>query len=81
MLERDDFRKRFNKHESIGIHEFFYPLMQGYDSVEIKADVELGGTDQRFNILMGRSLQKIMAKKARLQCSCLFLNVSMELRK
>lgn len=58
MLERDDFRKRFNEHESIGIHEFFYPLMQGYDSVEIKADVELGGTDQRFNILMGRSLQK-----------------------
>jgi len=58
MLERDDFRNRFQEHESIGIHEFFYPLMQGYDSVEIKADVELGGTEQRFNILMGRNLQK-----------------------
>lgn len=58
MLERDDFQNRFQGHESIGIHEFFYPLMQGYDSVELKADVELGGTEQRFNILMGRNLQK-----------------------
>lgn len=58
MLERDDFRNRFKEHESIGIHEFFYPLIQGYDSVELKADVELGGTEQRFNILMGRNLQK-----------------------
>lgn len=58
MLERDDFHNRFQEHESIGIHEFFYPLMQGYDSVEIKADVELGGVEQRFNILMGRNLQK-----------------------
>jgi tyrosyl-tRNA synthetase len=58
MLERDDFKNRFQEHESIGVHEFFYPLMQGYDSVEIKADVELGGTEQRFNILMGRNLQK-----------------------
>ena len=58
MLERDDFENRFRKHESIGVHEFFYPLMQGYDSVELKADVEIGGTEQRFNILMGRSLQK-----------------------
>ena len=58
MLERDDFQNRFQEHESIGVHEFFYPLMQGYDSVEIKADVELGGTEQRFNILMGRNLQK-----------------------
>lgn len=58
ILERDDFQNRFKEHESIGVHEFFYPLMQGYDSVEIKADVELGGTDQRFNILMGRNLQK-----------------------
>lgn len=58
MLEREDFKNRFNSHESIGIHEFFYPLMQGYDSVMLKADVELGGTDQRFNILMGRTLQK-----------------------
>lgn len=58
MLERDDFQNRFQAHESIGVHEFFYPLMQGYDSVEIKADVEIGGTEQRFNILMGRNLQK-----------------------
>ncbi len=58
MLERDDFKNRFKEHESIGIHEFFYPLIQGYDSVELKADVELGGTEQRFNILMGRNLQK-----------------------
>lgn len=58
ILERDDFQNRFQAHESIGVHEFFYPLMQGYDSVEIKSDVELGGTDQRFNILMGRNLQK-----------------------
>lgn len=58
MLERDDFKKRFEVHESIGIHEFFYPLMQGYDSVAIKADIELGGTDQRFNLLMGRTIQK-----------------------
>lgn len=58
MLEREDFKKRYEAHESICIHEFFYPLMQAYDSVEIKADIELGGTDQRFNILMGRGLQK-----------------------
>lgn len=58
MLEREDFQNRFQANEPIGIHEFFYPLMQGYDSVEIKADVELGGTEQRFNILMGRKLQK-----------------------
>ena len=58
ILERDDFQKRFKEHESIGLHEFFYPLMQGYDSVELKADVELGGTEQRFNILMGRELQR-----------------------
>ncbi|HEX2947616.1 MAG TPA: tyrosine--tRNA ligase [Clostridia bacterium] len=58
MLEREEFKKRFEANESIGIHEFFYPLMQGYDSVELQADVELGGTEQRFNILMGRKLQK-----------------------
>jgi len=58
MLERDDFQNRFQAHESIGVHEFFYPLMQGYDSVELKADIEIGGTEQRFNILMGRNLQK-----------------------
>ncbi|CAM5223086.1 Tyrosine--tRNA ligase OS=Ureibacillus acetophenoni OX=614649 GN=tyrS PE=3 SV=1 [Ureibacillus acetophenoni] len=58
ILERDDFQKRYNNQVPIGIHEFFYPLMQAYDSVEIKADIELGGTDQTFNILMGRTLQK-----------------------
>jgi tyrosyl-tRNA synthetase len=58
MLEREDFKNRFNNQISIGIHEFFYPLMQAYDSIELKADIELGGTDQRFNILMGRTMQK-----------------------
>ncbi|QFT90895.1 Tyrosine--tRNA ligase [Bacillus sp. THAF10] len=58
MLERDDFQKRYQNQVPIGIHEFFYPLMQGYDSVELKADIELGGTDQTFNVLMGRTLQK-----------------------
>ncbi|WP_431027244.1 tyrosine--tRNA ligase [Lysinibacillus sp. LZ02] len=58
ILERDDFQKRYNHQVLIGLHEFFYPLMQAYDSVEIKADIELGGTDQTFNILMGRTLQK-----------------------
>jgi tyrosyl-tRNA synthetase len=57
MLERDDFSKRFANQQSIAIHEFLYPLLQGYDSVELKADVELGGTDQKFNLLMGRTLQ------------------------
>lgn len=58
MLERDDFSKRYQQGVSIAIHEFLYPLLQGYDSVELKADVELGGTDQKFNLLMGRELQK-----------------------
>ncbi|WP_238861456.1 MULTISPECIES: tyrosine--tRNA ligase [unclassified Clostridium] len=58
MLEREDFKKRYNSNTPIGIHEFFYPLMQGYDSIALKADIELGGTDQTFNILMGRTLQK-----------------------
>lgn len=58
MLERDDFKKRYENNMSISLHEFFYPLMQGFDSVEIKADIEMGGTDQRFNVLMGRMLQK-----------------------
>ena len=57
MLERDDFTKRYNNHQPIAIHEFLYPLVQGYDSVALQADVELGGTDQTFNILMGRTLQ------------------------
>lgn len=58
MLERDDFSKRFESNQPISIHEFLYPLLQGYDSVELKADVELGGTDQMFNLLVGRQLQK-----------------------
>jgi len=58
MLERDDFKKRFNSNQPIAIHEFLYPLAQGYDSVALKSDVELGGTDQKFNLLVGRELQK-----------------------
>ena len=58
MLERDDFAKRYAAQQSIAIHEFLYPLVQGYDSVALKADVELGGTDQKFNLLMGRGLQE-----------------------
>jgi len=58
MLERDDFKKRYRNEQSISIHEFLYPLVQGYDSVALQADVELGGTDQKFNLLMGRELQK-----------------------
>ena len=58
MLERDDFSKRYAAQQSISIHEFLYPLVQGYDSVALKADVELGGTDQKFNLLMGRGLQE-----------------------
>ncbi|MBO1685518.1 MULTISPECIES: tyrosine--tRNA ligase [Clostridium] len=58
MLEREDFKKRYESQIPISIHEFFYPLMQGYDSVVLNADIELGGTDQRFNVLMGRMLQK-----------------------
>ncbi len=58
MLERDDFNKRYNNQQPIAIHEFLYPMVQGYDSVALKADVELGGTDQKFNLLVGRELQK-----------------------
>jgi tyrosyl-tRNA synthetase len=58
MLERDDFTKRFREQKDISILEFYYPLLQGYDSVELRADVELGGTDQKFNLLMGRTLQR-----------------------
>ena len=57
MLERDDFSKRYKSGQPIAVHEFLYPLVQGYDSVALKADVELGGTDQKFNLLVGRSLQ------------------------
>ena len=58
MLERDDFYKRYKSQQPISIHEFLYPLLQGYDSVVLKADVELGGTDQKFNLLLGREVQK-----------------------
>ncbi len=58
MLERDDFAKRYKSQKPISIHEFLYPILQGYDSVELKADVELGGTDQKFNLLLGREVQK-----------------------
>ena len=63
MLERDDFHKRYTSGHSIAIHEFLYPLLQGYDSVAMRADIELGGTDQKFNLLMGRELQKHEGQK------------------
>ena len=63
MLERDDFSKRFKGGQPIAIHEFLYPLIQGYDSVAMKADVELGGTDQKFNLLVGRQLQEVYGQK------------------
>jgi tyrosyl-tRNA synthetase len=63
MLERDDFRKRYNGGQSISIHEFLYPIVQGYDSVALRADVELGGTDQKFNLLVGRQLQQDFGQK------------------
>ena len=64
MLERDDFHKRYHGGQAIAIHEFLYPLIQGYDSVELKADVELGGTDQKFNLLVGRQLQQSYGQPA-----------------
>jgi tyrosyl-tRNA synthetase len=64
MLEREDFKQRYQKQQAIGIHEFLYPLIQGYDSVALRADVELGGTDQRFNLLMGRELQREYGQEA-----------------
>ena len=66
MLERDDFSKRYASNQPIAIHEFLYPLVQGYDSVALKADVELGGTDQKFNLLMGRELQRSYGQES--QC-------------
>ncbi len=63
MLERDDFSKRFNSNKPISIHEFLYPLLQGYDSVALECDVELGGTDQKFNLLVGRHLQKLWGQR------------------
>lgn len=67
MLERDDFSKRYASNQSISIHEFLYPLMQGYDSVALRADIELGGTDQKFNLLMGRELQRAYGQ----ECQCI----------
>ncbi len=64
MLERDDFRRRYEGERPISIHEFLYPLFQGYDSVALKADVELGGTDQKFNLLVGRDLQRVYGQEA-----------------
>jgi tyrosyl-tRNA synthetase len=64
MLEREDFHKRYHEQKPISIHEFLYPLVQGYDSVELKADVELGGTDQKFNLLVGRDLQRDYGQEA-----------------
>lgn len=64
MLERDDFYKRYSGNQPIAIHEFLYPLVQGYDSVALRADVELGGTDQKFNLLMGRELQRAYGQEA-----------------
>lgn len=63
ILERDDFQRRYQSNTPIGVHEFFYPLMQAYDSVALNADIELGGSDQTFNILMGRTLQKTMGQE------------------
>ena len=64
MLEREDFKQRYQQQQSIGVHEFLYPLIQGYDSVALKADIELGGTDQRFNLLVGRELQREYGQEA-----------------
>ncbi|MDP4089550.1 MAG: tyrosine--tRNA ligase [Bacillota bacterium] len=64
MLEREDFKRRFESHEAISLHEFFYPLMQAFDSVALMADIEFGGTDQKFNILMGRSMQREFGQDA-----------------
>ena len=66
ILERDDFKKRYESNQAISVHEFFYPLMQAYDSVVIKADIELGGTDQTFNVLMGRNIQKDFGQESQI---------------
>src|SRR5207253_3092362 len=64
ILERDDFRKRYHEQKPISIHEFMYPLVQGYDSVALKSDIELGGTDQKFNLLVGREMQRGYGQEA-----------------
>jgi len=65
MLERDDFEKRFREQKPISLHEMFYPIMQGYDSVMIRADVEIGATEQKFNLLVGRQLQQEFGQEPR----------------
>ena len=65
LLERDDFAKRFAAHQPISLLELLYPVLQGYDSVAVRADVELGGTDQTFNLLMGRAIQPPTASRSR----------------
>ncbi|GIS83749.1 MAG: hypothetical protein CM1200mP16_00490 [Nitrospina sp.] len=72
MLERDDFQKRLAKNLPVSIHELMYPLIQGYDSVALKSDVELGGTDQKFNLLVGRDLHEHMVKNLKLFLPCLY---------
>ena len=81
MLERDDFSKRYKGGQPIAIHEFLYPLIQGYDSVVMKADVELGGTDQKFNLLVGRQLQEIYGQKPQTVILCQFWKDWMVCRK
>ena len=70
MLQREDFKERIEQQQPIGAHEIQYPIMQGWDSVEVQADVELGGTDQLFNILVGRDLPKRGRPAASRSCSC-----------
>jgi hypothetical protein len=70
MLAKEGFSERYGKGEPVFLHEFLYPLMQGYDSVAVQADVELGGTDQKFNIAVGRDLQRHLASCPSLACSC-----------
>ena len=65
MLEREDFHKRFNAEEPIALHELMYPIAQGYDSVALESDVELGGTDQKFNLMRGRDLQRAAGSRRR----------------
>ena len=72
LLARSDFSARYQKDEPIGLHEFLYPLAQAQDSVEINADVELGGTDQKFNLLMGRTLQKSVGQQSQV---CIMLPI------
>jgi len=78
MLERDEFKNRYKNNKSISVHEFLYPLFQGYDSVHLKSDVELGGTDQKFNLLVGRELQKKYGQKPQVVITVPLLKALME---